>query len=138
MGQPEIRAKQEELPNSRRFSSLELNLPVTGHWWDLEGKKYPLEALLVLLSEGGAQLQCSAPVAANSVIELDLKLGKLKRIAAHGRVHWWRRMGEVLALDIEFTEPNRRVGLYVKRQLAPAPIAKLSSTRKSKKPQRRA
>jgi hypothetical protein len=105
-------------PNKRRFPRLTVSVKVEGHWWDIEGGRRKLTALMVALSEGGVQLRCADPVAANARVEFAVKLGTLRRFDVRGIVRWWRRSGEARDLGVEFEEPLRRVGQFVEKELA--------------------
>ena len=107
-----------EQPNKRRFARLDVSIKVEGHWWDIEGGRRKLNALMVAVSEGGVQLRCAEPVPANARVEFSVKLGALRKFDVRGVVRWWRRAGEVRDLGVEFEEPIRRVGQFVEKELA--------------------
>ena len=108
-------------PNLRRYPRLGVSVKIEGHWWDLEGGKRKLSALMTVVSEGGVQLRCADPVPANARTEFAIKLGSLRRFDTRGVVRWWRRTGEVRELGVEFDEPIRRLGTFVEKELSNAP-----------------
>jgi len=107
-------------PNQRRFPRLNVSVKLEGHWWDLEGGRRKLSALMVVISEGGVQMRCADPLPANARVEFPIKLGSLRRFEARGVVRWWRRAGEVRELGVEFDEPIRRLGTFVEKELSSA------------------
>lgn len=109
-----------EQRTQRRFPRLSVSVKIEGAWWDPDGAKHKLHALLVMVSEGGAQLRTAEPIPANGRIEFWMRLGSLRKFDAHGVVRWWRRNGEVRDLGIEFDEPIRRIGAFVEKELAAA------------------
>ena len=109
-------------PNKRRYPRLAVAVKVEGHWWDVEGGRRKLSALMTMVSEGGVQLRASEPIPANSRVEFAVKLGALRRFDVKGLVRWWRRNGEVRDLGVEFEEPVRRLGAFVEKELVPGAI----------------
>jgi len=105
-------------PNSRRFPRLGVSVKIEGHWWDLEGGRRKLSALMTVVSEGGVQLRCADAVPANARTEFGIKLGSLRRFDVRGVVRWWRRAGEVRELGVQFDEPIRRLGTFVEKELS--------------------
>jgi PilZ domain len=111
-------AERDRRAERRRYPRLPMTLPVEGRWWDVEGRERPLHALLMLLSEGGATLRTSEPVAANMELEFEFRLGMLRNLQPRGKVRWWRRAGEIREVGVEFSEPARRIGVYVEKELS--------------------
>lgn len=110
----------EPIANRRRYPRLPLTLPVEGRWWDPQGRERPLQALLIMLAEGGAMLRTADPVSANAGVEFEIKLGALRNVQPRGTVRWWRRAGQIREVGLEFNEPARRIGVYVEKELAEA------------------
>jgi hypothetical protein len=102
----------------RRFPRVPVSVSIKGRWRAPDGQEADLAGLLSCLSEGGASLNTAAPITANSVVRIKLKLGLFQVVEATGRVRWWRRRGEVRQAGIEFREPQRRIGAWVEKQLA--------------------
>lgn len=115
-----IMTGHEPIANRRRYPRLPVSVPVEGRWWDAQGAEQPLQALLTRLSEGGAMLQTAQPISANTVVEFEIKLGLLRNVQPRGTVRWWRRAGQIREAGMEFSEPARRIGLYVEREIAEA------------------
>ncbi|MGC4122309.1 MAG: PilZ domain-containing protein [Myxococcales bacterium] len=109
-------------PNKRRFPRLAVAVKVEGFWWDLEGGRRKLNALMTMVSEGGVQLRSSEPIPANARVEFAVKLGTLRKFDVKGLVRWWRRNGEIRDLGVEFEEPVRRLGAFVEKELVPGAI----------------
>ena len=114
--------------NQRRFPRLSVSVKVEGFWWDLEGGRRKLNALMVVISEGGVQLRSADPLPANARVEFQIKLGSLRRFDARGVVRWWRRSGEVREVGVEFVEPIRRLGTFVEKELSSAARREASAT----------
>ena len=110
--------------NRRRWPRLAVSVKVSGRWRARTGAEQDLEALLLWVSAGGAQLRCSAPVPANATVRFTLRLGRFQRFEPTGRVRWWRRIGEVRDLGVEFAEPIPRIGEYVRKQLEAREVSK--------------
>lgn len=107
-----------DYPYKRRYPRLATTIKLEGHWWDLDGGRRKLTALMTMVSEGGVQLRSADPVPANARVEFALKLGTLRKFDVRGTVRWWRRAGEVRDLGVEFEEPLRRLGAFVEKELA--------------------
>ncbi|MBI5544897.1 MAG: PilZ domain-containing protein [Deltaproteobacteria bacterium] len=111
-------SEPNDKPNKRRFPRLSVSVKIEGHWWDLEGGRRKLNALMTVISEGGVQLRCADLIPANARVEFAVKVGTLRRFDARGVVRWWRRTGEVRDLGVEFEEPIQRLGTFVEKELA--------------------
>lgn len=111
---------RDDKPEKRRFPRLCVSTKVEGSWWDPDGAMRNLRALLVSVSEGGALLRCAESIPANARIEIAIKVENLS-LEIPGHVRWWRRSGEVRELGIEFDEPNRKLGRFVRARRASAP-----------------
>lgn len=104
-------------PNQRRFPRLAVAVKIDGFWSDLEGGRRKLNALMTVVSEGGAQLRSKEPIPANARVEFAVKVGTLRKFDVRGMVRWWRRNGEVRDLGVEFDQPVRRLGAFVEKEL---------------------
>ena len=109
---------EEDPRNRRRYPRLQVSAKVEGRWRSPTGEEHDLKALLLWISEGGAQLRSVDPIPGNAILRFTIKLGTFQRFQPTGRVRWWRRIGEVREIGIEFAEPIPKLGEYVKRQLA--------------------
>ena len=64
------------------------------------------EALVLDISEGGAQVRSPELLPANAQVELDLRLSPQAQVTLGGQVRWWRRNGTVFDTGIQFNAPS--------------------------------